>query len=119
MPRNKNIKRVAKTVIAQIQKGKRPNVKEAMLEVGYSRSTAEKKQGDVTSHKEYKEVMFSFRDRLEKAINDAMDNIDKRADSANYRDSVSAVDIMNKQLRLIEGKTTENHGISGILDSLE
>jgi hypothetical protein len=121
MPRNGNPKKVAKKVIAQITKGELPNVKKAMLEVGYSPITANSKAKRVTSNEAYKKEMVSFTDELDLIISDAIDNLKNKKDSATYRDSVQAIKDLTKTQRLINGESTENiaNNISGLLDSLE
>lgn len=108
MPRNSNARMVAKKVIEQIEEGKRPNIKEAALAVGYSSSTANKQAKRITEKKEYKEELFDFMKALDEVQNDAINIMKAKKDKATYRDGVEATDKITKLKQLISGKPTEN-----------
>jgi hypothetical protein len=121
MPRNGNPREVAKKVIEQITRGELPNKKKAMIEVGYSLSTAGAKQKQVSDNIAYIKEMQSFDDMLDDLILDAVQNLKEKKDTASYRDSMDGVYKLKKLQRLINGESTENiaNNISGLLDSLE
>lgn len=118
---SENAKRVAKVVIRQIKGGSLRNIKKAMLEVGFSQSTSETRQGDITSNKAYIKEMEKFEDRMDKLILIGEDIVVEKKGKASFRDGIEAIDKLTKLKRLVSGQSTENiaHGIGSILDGLE
>jgi hypothetical protein len=116
-----NPRDVAKKVLKQIQNGELPNKKKAMIEVGYSLSTASRKQKEISERKDYKKVMESFADRIDICIDEAISGLIEKKEEANYRDFSNSIQGLVKTSRLIRGESTENNAlnISSILDNLE
>lgn len=108
MSRNSNARMVAKKVIEQLQEGKRPNVKEAMLQTGYSSVTADKNAAKIKAQEGFKEEIFDFMSALDEVQRDAIQIMKDKKDKATYRDGVEAADKMTKLKQLISGKPTEN-----------
>ena len=121
MPRNSNAKAVALKVIEQIQNKERPNVKKAMIAVGYSPVTADSKAKRVTVLPEYQKTIKSFESRLDRVIDIGLDIIEKKKGKATFRDGIEATEKMTKLKRLVTGQSTENvsASIASVLDSLE
>jgi len=121
MPRNSNARMVAKKVIEQIKDGKRPNIKEASLAVGYSKHTARTQQKRIRENKAYVEEMFDFEKALDDQIQASIKDLKKKQSKASFRDNAEVVDKLTKLKRLVSGQSTENTAvtISGLLDNLE
>lgn len=121
MPRNSNIPKVAQNVVKQLKNGKRPNISEAMVDAGYSMKTARASQKRVTTNPVYIKTFESLSKRLGGVIDIGLDVIEKKKNTATFRDGVETVDKMTKLQRLIDGQSTENVAVSvsNVLDLLE
>jgi len=108
---------VAKEVIKQTKKNKLPNIKEAMLAVGYSQSTATTKQGEIVKRPAYIAVMENFEESLRKKQAQSLHYItEKKLKKATVRDAAYTFDILSKNYNLITGKPTSmDAGIGAFL----
>lgn len=119
--KEKRVKILAKKVQKNIMEGKRGGIVQAMQDIGYARSTAESRSGEITGDPVYKAEMKKFEERLDRMIDISFEIAEAKKDSATFAHGIDAVDKMTKLKRLVEGKSTDNRAtvISGLLDSME
>ncbi|MEI6532486.1 MAG: hypothetical protein WCO06_01460 [Candidatus Roizmanbacteria bacterium] len=102
-----NAQQVARDISETIRNGEKVNLGEIIRENGYAESTSEKPKL-VTETKSFKEAIEPIVDKMKIERQRLMDSITtKNLDEVTYKDSVSSIDTLTKNIQLLSGKDTE------------
>ena len=110
---------VAKEVLENIGKGKRPNLGKIARKKGYAIHTADNPKL-ITETKSFKEVVnpivqrwLKQRERLTAALET------KDLTDASLRDTIDAIDKITKNIQLLTGGATENYAVIATIEEKE
>lgn len=105
---------VAKEVLENVRKGKRPNLGKIIKSKGYAETTSTVPT-QVTNTKSYQDVIRPFVEQLEQERQRAIRALsNKNLDEERYKDLVDAIDKLTKNHQLLSGGATENVKVSGV-----
>lgn len=109
-------KEVAKEVLENIGKGKKPNLGKIARKKGYKDNTADNPKL-ITETKSYQEVIEPVVKRLEKERDRVIKALSKKdLDKERYHDLVDGLDKITKNIQLLSGKATDNVKVIPISD---
>jgi 16S rRNA C967 or C1407 C5-methylase (RsmB/RsmF family) len=104
-------KEVAKKVVENLRKGKKPVLGKIAREVGYAKSTS-LHPNQITETKSYKEITEPILNRYlkeEERIMAAMEK--KNLTKEQYRTLSNSIDTIRKQIQLLSGERTGNESV--------
>lgn len=110
-------KEVAKEVLENIRKGKKPNLGKIIKSKGYSETTSTV-PSLVTDTKSYREVINPVVEAMERERNRiivALSN--KKLSKEKYRDLIDGLDKLTKNVQLLSGGRTSNESIKITFDN--
>ena len=109
-----NRRQVAKNIKKQIDNGELINKEKAVLDAGYTKSTARSRTGDIVKSKQCQEELANIVEGLEEIraldIKELLDP--KLRKKMTQRDRIASIDVSTKNIQLISGKNTANESIS-------
>ena len=108
---SEDAKNVAKQVLETLGSGEKVILGEILRNNGYAETTSLTPQF-VTETKSYKSVVEPVVKKMERERDRLMKSIEtKDLDAVTYKDSVSSVDTLTKNIQLLSGKETERTSI--------
>ena len=105
---SQNAKQVALEVLETIGKGKRINMGKIIKKKGYAQNTADNPKL-VTETQTYKEIVDPFVAKMIKERDAIIARMPKVRNRAAYHHLASSLDTLTKNIRLIQGKSTNNN----------
>jgi dihydroneopterin aldolase len=103
-------KEVAKEVLENLGKGKRPNLGKIARKKGYKDNTADNPK-NITETQSYKDVINPVVKALEIERRAVIERLKKTRSKAKYRDLIDGLDKITKNIQLLNGGKTSNDGI--------
>jgi len=108
---SENAKAVAREVIGKIAAGEKVSVGKIALKHGYAPSM-ETHPEKIKNTESYKKEIAYFVEKLIKERNKAILKLNKKIDKATYRDLISAIDTLTKNIQLLSGRETDKVGLT-------
>jgi ribosomal protein L17 len=105
-------KEVAKEVLGDIGRGKKPNITKIAVKKGYTYKTAN--SGEVQKTKTFQKEVRPIVDRMIIARDKALALMDKTVSKAKYRDLSDGVSKLTTQIQLLSGEATERFDLKAV-----
>ncbi len=108
---SKNAENVAREVIQEVRKGHKISVSKLARKVGYSENYS-KQPSRITKQEGYKKVIEPILNRLIALRDRAIAEVSNRQlDYVQYKELISSIDLLTKNIQLIGGGSTERMAI--------